>query len=251
MKVATETLDSLGGERDTTTKQKRYLFDMVTKFQKLTYDAVTANYGRDDLFEKQLGLRLATKLAQRNDLFTNHMEKWGQKYSFVNGGVTKGKADSGAGVGTPAKVLELNVRTTSSTADIKAILHGHEKISYPLDDILTWLEKTYLGVRGFELGTFNPSSLQVIMKMQSTKWTNLAMGYISDAVVIVHRFIVEVLELVCPDGTVRSRLLTLMQCDLIERYKDAIAQVRFLLSVERDGTCLTQNHYFNDNLEKA
>lgn len=250
LKVAIETLDSLGNERGTAEKQRKYLLDIVAKFQRLTYDALTANYGSNSLFDEQKDLRLPTKLVHRNELFSTQLEKFGQQYLFCSENKTTAKTNTVNGVTNAPKAQGMNVRTTSGGANIKDILHSQEVIPSPSGGIMDWLEAKYRDSRGFELGTFNSSFLQSIMKTQSTKWPSLALGYIGDAVVIVHTFIVRLLESVCLDRKVRERLLATILDDLIERYKMAIEQVRFLLNVERSGTHLTQNHYFNENLEK-
>ena len=85
------------------------------------------------------------------------------------------------------------------------------------------------------------------MKLQSTKWTSIALGYISDIVTLVHRFIDRALTKICPD--VKATLLSNLTEGLFERYSKAVGQVRFLLDVERAGTPITLNYYFNDNLE--
>lgn len=88
------------------------------------------------------------------------------------------------------------------------------------------------------------------MKAQSAKWTSLALGYISDVIVMVHGFILQLLQSICPDKRVRTNLLSVLRDDLFGRYQLAIEHVEFLLSAERAGTPMTQNHYFNDTLEK-
>ena len=104
--------------------------------------------------------------------------------------------------------------------------------------------------RGFELGTFDSSILATTMKVQTTKWAAIALGYISDIATIVHRFIDRVLQSICSEAQVKSELLSALMDGLTERYHKAIDQVRFLLDVERTGTPMTLNHYFNDTLEK-
>lgn len=47
----------------------------------------------------------------------------------------------------------------------------------------------------------------------------------------------------------RDALLGMLYDGLMQGYKKAIQQVRFLLSVELEGIPITQNHYFNDNLQ--
>ncbi|OJD27445.1 hypothetical protein ACJ73_01154 [Blastomyces percursus] len=66
----------------------------------------------------------------------------------------------------------------------------------------------------------------------------------------VHSFILKVLKSVCKDTLVRESLLSLLMDSLVEIYQRSQRQVKFFLHVERDGTPMTLNHYFNDNLEK-
>jgi hypothetical protein len=88
------------------------------------------------------------------------------------------------------------------------------------------------------------------MREQSKKWNSIATGYISDVVTIVHNFIAELLQLICPETRVRNGLTSLLIDGLLERYKKSIAQVDFVLQVERSEEPATQNYYFNDTLEK-
>ncbi|KAH6662694.1 dynamin family protein [Halenospora varia] len=83
---------------------------------------------------------------------------------------------------------------------------------------LKMLTEVYRASRGFKLGTFDPSLLAIIIKEQSKKWDSIALGYINS---------------------------------LLERYKKAVAQVAFILQVKRSEKPATQNHYFNDTLEKC
>jgi predicted NBD/HSP70 family sugar kinase len=99
------------------------------------------------------------------------------------------------------------------------------------------------------MGTFDPSLLVTMMREQSKKWKSIALGYISDVATHVHRFITNLLRLICPDARVLGGLISLLMDDLLEQYKKAVAQVEFVLQVELPKS-VTQNHYFNDNLEK-
>ena len=85
-------------------------------------------------------------------------------------------------------------------------------------------------------------------KKQSSKWENLALGFTSDCIVLVHSYIRDLLEGICEDNRVRYGLLSVLMDTLTERYRQALLQTRFVLQVERQ--VLTTNHYFTDNLEK-
>ena len=87
------------------------------------------------------------------------------------------------------------------------------------------------------------------MKKQTTKWTDLALGYASDVVAITHNFISRLLALTCIDERVTREISATLMDGLVGRYVTALNQVRFILRVERVGMPMTLNHYFNDNLE--
>ncbi|KYG42578.1 hypothetical protein M433DRAFT_402747 [Acidomyces richmondensis BFW] len=89
------------------------------------------------------------------------------------------------------------------------------------------------------------------MKKQSSKWINISLGYISDIVVIVHRFVMTALGLLCYHDAMKQSLFNILSDGLLCRYKVAIQHVQFLLEVERNGIPMTTNHYFSDNLEKC
>lgn len=145
----------------------------------------------------------------------------------------------------------LCTRLNEDHEDIEDILFHNEKLSSPESrGILQWLTTVYRSSRGFELETFDPSLLAITMREQSQRWNVIARGYISDTVTIVHNFVVELLHLVCSDTRVHNGLSFLLMDGLLDRYKKAIAQVEYILSVERSKKPATQNHYFNDTLEK-
>ncbi|OJD16945.1 hypothetical protein AJ78_02927 [Emergomyces pasteurianus Ep9510] len=242
LKASREALRSLGVERDTPEKQSRFLLDIVKRFQDLVTLALTTNYGADDLFDEHPNLRIATEVVRRNSIFSNQMEKLGQEYWFNPKDEACKERIPGTNVTQPSppevpslfgeettKIRganeQLEVRVTSDPAELEDILHGQEVLSAPSSNIQEWLETTYTNSCGFELGT--------------------------DTVVIVHTFIITAIPSLCADERVRTNLLSNMMDRLIERYRMALEQVLFLLQVERVGTPMTQNHYFNDNLQKC
>lgn len=144
-----------------------------------------------------------------------------------------------------------DVRRESDMEDIVDLLHPQETLTAPnRTDIESWLREVYETNRGFELGTFDSSILATTMKKQSSKWYSISLGYVSDVIVLVHRFILTALDSICYDDTMQRSLIGILFDGLLNRYKGAIRQVEFLLQVERNGTPMTTNHYFNDNLEK-
>jgi hypothetical protein len=88
------------------------------------------------------------------------------------------------------------------------------------------------------------------MKKQSSKWGDVSMGFVSDVIVLVHRFITSALQSICDDLSVRDALAAKLTDELTRRYQNAMACAEFLLKVERSDRPMTMNHYFNDNLQR-
>ncbi|KAK2734869.1 hypothetical protein FQN57_001432 [Myotisia sp. PD_48] len=280
LQASRQTLAALGSERDTPEKQRMFLLDIATKFQKITSLALMSNYGADELFDQHEELRIATKVALRSDSFSEQLRTCGHKYMFdsqpkpsvspVPAGarfaedleedsnhVVRGVAERTLAIKDDCEDEDdyddddITTRTTDDIEDLEEILRPDEGLQPPDWNILDWLKHTYQGSRGFEVGTFGTGLLSSIMKKQSEKWESLAFGYISDIVVITHSFVVKLLESICIDERVKSSIMSVLIDELMERYKKAFQQVQFLLEIERLGPPATLNHYFNDNLTKS
>ena len=152
----------------------------------------------------------------------------------------------------PDSTSDFNEPDDLNFSELSDVIQGPWRCPAPQQDsIFHWIESMYRNSRGFELGTFDPSLLPIIFQEQSKKWDGLALAYISDVIRVIHSFLKDLLSALCPDARVRSNLWASISDELLERYKKAISHTHFLLGVERNGTLLTTNHYFNDNLQKA
>ncbi|MCJ1463406.1 hypothetical protein MMC07_002013 [Pseudocyphellaria aurata] len=278
-------LEALGSPRETTLQQQDYLLDLATRFQKISSLALDARYGGDDIFEEVEDLRLATSIVTRNEEFSN--DAWRNGHTVDFGGPdpepkplvvrppqfipencvpcrTQENVSSTESSVEPedfkhssngyTKDLEDIVHKGPSngyTEDLEDLIHKGPKVTKVYQDIMPWLKSIYTSSRGFELGTFDPVLISLIWKKQSVNWDGLALGYISDVIIIVHRFIRSLLRAICLDERVLNELTFILMEDLRTRYRKAIDQVQFILQVERAGTPMTLNHYFNENLEKC
>ncbi|KAI9700516.1 MAG: hypothetical protein M1820_006815 [Bogoriella megaspora] len=275
-----EELASLGANRETREEQRAYLLDIASEFQSRTQLALTAQYGGQICFNKDHALRLPTIIASRNESFGKDLAEYGHQYIFheninavrieLNGtpnevyaslpkidtsssvkstsnGKIQGKPES------PARVIRKTlVRKHPNHTDIDDILVAEKSVEAPSRASITqWLEQVYADARGLDLGTFNPGLLRTTMYDQSTKWEDIALGYTSDVVAIVHNYIVRMIVYLCADENVRERISALLHDDLLERYNRGIDMTKFILHCERLGTPQTQNHYFNETLEKC
>lgn len=246
-----DNLAGLGEERETPEQQSRYLLKVMNSFEGITRHALSTNYSSNDHFDEDEELRLATRIVNRNDEFSNDMALWGHEYDFA---IDKTHGSTAEPHYTDIKdEYQFESRKLAVLPDLEDILHLEEggSLCRPRgDDIYAWIEKQYRSSRGFEIGIFNCTLLSTVMKQQSRKWKSIAYGYISDIIIMTHTFTLKVLSLACPDVRVCQNLLSVLMDQLVERYTSAIDKVKFLLFVERSGTPMTLNHYLNDNLEK-
>lgn len=265
LKECRKLLAELGPGRDTSEEQLKYLLEIATRFQRLSDNALAAKYWVDGIFDEHPDLRLATDIVARNEQFCKTFDDIGHIYDFEVGSeavedfqphivpapmvlnLAKNRSNSSDSSVGPELI---STRTIAPHPDIEDILHENDEIRMPENEgIIEWLTEVYRASRGFELGTFDPSLLAVTFAEQSKRWPSISRAFVSDAVTIVHNFFTELLRIICPDEHTRSALASILMDGLLERYKNAIAQVEFILQVERSERPSTQNHYFADNLE--
>jgi hypothetical protein len=235
-------LRALGADRGSQEQQRAFLLDLITRFQEAVTQALHANYSANDLFEERPYLRLATLLVDREARFAEHLTKRGQEYIFGDE-----EAESEDEEVPPEPI---SIRSTPDPPELEDILKVDDCLHMPKEDILPWIKQVYRSSRGFEMGTFNQHLLPGLMKKQSKKWGDLALGYISDAVALVHTFIVEVLRCLCPEEKVRQNLISCLMDELLSRYIDALEQVNFLVFVQNNGFARTENPDFNQRLKE-
>lgn len=272
LKECKRALEGLGEERESTEQQSKYLLEIVSKFQRITENALQTNYGLQDAFDEEPDLRLATSVANRNALFSDEVSTWGHAYGFMShthdddsdsqddravASLTSSVcAQTGHKEVDNDDINEEERRSTlsrklESCSDIEDILHDCVSIqNTKAQGVLAWIENIYRESRGFEIGTFNSSILSSVLKKQSAKWPPLAEGYICDIISMVHIFIKKALTISCGDQRLGQNILSFLLDDLIDKYRQALSTTSFLLRIEREGTPMTQNHYLNSNLQK-
>lgn len=255
-------LEALGADRQSTDQQRRYLLDMSREFQDITNFALDAYYSRHVIFSNSPELRLATLCVDRNDKFSDEVLKFGHSIQFdAQDDEAETEIAHTSTSSTPPSEDDKGSSISDQDADshdvqyteLSDLIPSDSKILEPNDrdrNIMEWIGEEYKKARGFGLGTIGPSILPTIWQEQSKNWEYLTMAYVSDIVFYVHDFICKVLAHVCPDERVRSGLWSSLQELLVERYQKAITHVKFIIQVERLGTPLTSNHYFNESLQK-
>lgn len=231
-----------------------YLTELATNFQRLVSLARNANHGADDTFETESTMRIAPTMRSRMQTFSEDMGNYGATYSFLS--QDDGIQEDKTGLSAPMNNVKLHdevldTRKEAGSEDIVDILHDRTMLPLPLDKgIEGWLLEVFRNNRGFELGTYNPTILATTMKKQIIKWRDISMAFVSDVIVVVHRFIHSALAMICVDDGIRQALTDRLSDELIERYQKAISTTKFLLEVESNNTPITLNHHFSDNLQK-
>lgn len=259
---AKEGLKALGKERETPEQQRGFLLDIISNFQELTQLALTTNYGARDVFEKNESLRLATSIINRNITFADEIATKGHMFSFQSNYEDDNHIESPPSMSDEdiesdgdrysSKEMECVMsRNTDSCEELQEILYENTEIRLPsTKGVLDWIRTQHHQSRGFEVGTFSSSLIATLMKKQSMKWSALSIGYISDIIVMVHRFIQENLGIACDDSRLCSSIISLLMDDLMDKYGQALSKAEFLLKIELEGTPMTMNHYLNDTMQK-
>ncbi|CAK4033018.1 interferon-induced GTP-binding mx2 [Lecanosticta acicola] len=241
-------LNDLGPERSGLTEQRTYLTQLATRFQRLVAFALKANHGADSLFDSEPELRVSPAVMARMKTFSDDMWTYGHMYSFLG----KDQEEQGSAVLDAAEQKEYSVRKQEDLEELPNIQCLDMTLSYPkAGGIKRWLRDVFESNRGFELGTFNASILATVMKKQSSKWEDISTGFVSDVVVLVHKFVHTALTSICADGEICRALLNTLFDNLVQRYQKALDSAKFLVEVENGDTPMTLNHYFNDNLQKS
>ncbi|KAI9373466.1 P-loop containing nucleoside triphosphate hydrolase protein [Aspergillus egyptiacus] len=251
LKEAKRALHAIPLERIERRQQIDFLLAVISRFQDLAANAVSGNYGRNEIFDKIHRCRLATMVRDRNDQYKADMIQFGHTYRFRSVGPETRRAQPDKSKDYP--VLDeghIITRRIDATLDIRDILADSEAVSPPVnDDIYQWLHGEYASSRGFELGTFNTSLLPNIMKRQSIKWESIALGYVSDIIALVHSFVVNVLTELCNDQRISRSLLSVIADGLQKQYLKAIEHTHFLLQIERSDTLMSLHQSFNETLQ--
>ncbi|ORY65220.1 interferon-induced GTP-binding protein Mx2 [Pseudomassariella vexata] len=258
-------LNKMGPSRSDPLSQRAYLSNMCENFQSITRDALSANYTGNNIFSDSDSLRLITRVVEANEAFSNQISWAGHTRSFTDSGkLHQEESESEEDPFGPQKTRSFSFASRQSLEsedlaeavqfpELDSILQessARRHIKHD-DDIMEYIELVYNNSRGADLGTFSGSMLAAIFKEQTKNWESITLYHVSRSIILVHQFIVKVIEEVCPDAHVFD---TLWNDHILEKlqqtYIRAIDKAKYLLSIEREHLPFTLNHYFNDNLQK-
>ncbi|KAH8730768.1 interferon-induced GTP-binding protein Mx2 [Phaeosphaeriaceae sp. PMI808] len=251
------TLEGLGPTRQTEKDQRLFLTRLARHFQGLVDAALTAQYSSHVVFE-EVNLRLITYVVNLTELFNYNFERKAHARHFE---MSQSKSDDELGESEECNLsidIHANERAVfleeidlDEYSVLENIISKDCDIEDPKSGIMGWTKMLYLRSRGIDLGTFNGAILSSAFKEQSSKWASMTKAYVSNVIVVIHRFMVIALDTLCTDVQVREEIWSSMLDEVLKRYKAAMNQAAFLVSIEREKRPYTVNHYFNGNLQIA
>ena len=248
-------LEGLGPSRQIEKDQRLFLSTLARHFQGLVNAALNAHYSSHAIFEEREELRFITYVVNLTEMFSYDIERKGHVRTFEDSGISD---DEG-----PAESEECSSWVKAHANEepdflgdidldefdvLENVISKDCHVDDPMPGIMDWTEQLYLRSRGIELGTFSGAILSSAFKEQSSKWDSMTKSYVSHIIVVIHRFMVTTLNALCTDVQVREELWSSILDEVIKRYKAAMNQAMFLVSLEREKRPYTVNHYFNENL---
>jgi len=253
-------LEDLGVDRQSSDQQRRYLLEISNQFQSIVNSGLDANYSRQKVFTELSGLRLATLAVNRMGKFSEDIDSMGHTVQFnVSDGKTKSESINDECVRLEAGDPDDSSDRSTNAANTEHPEYPELEDFIPSDwlppqpsdrDIMDWIEEEHKKARSFGLGMIGPAVIPTLWQEQTKNWEGLTMNYIRDIVFLVHDFICKTLAHVCVDERVRTSIWSVLQEHLIERYQQALSHAKFILRIERQGTPLTNNHYFSESLQE-
>ncbi|KAF6829427.1 Iinterferon-induced GTP-binding protein Mx2 [Colletotrichum plurivorum] len=255
-------LKALGQPRSTADEQRAYLGNIVSRYSELKKFGLDAYYTGDPVFEKRPELKLVTRIREMNTAFSNtffknaHTRNFEKFEEVTNNEENDRQACASETSDDTVTRSSLYSLTFSVPPDDFYELDGilsepYQCCSPDKNGIMKHLEHLFLTSRGYEMGTFGGHMLPTAFKEQSKKWEDLTLAHISNVILVVHRFIYNVVQEACADQQVRETLWSFILEDMVKAYQSAMDHAKFLIRVEREGRSITYNPAFNKAFDKV
>ncbi|KAI1384096.1 dynamin family protein [Hypoxylon trugodes] len=255
-----ERLVLMGTARISPEQQRVYLVHVASQFSEMGRYALDAYYTGHPVFDQHHELRLITRIREISEEFAKVLYEKGHQREFQKDSGDGIWSSDGFGKGgdVPASAsrqdlykISFNIPDETDFPELQELLAEPFSCQPPVKgNIEKYIREIYLHARGQELGTFGNFMLPATFREQSRKWKGLALAHVSNAILIIHHFIVKIMEAACPDEQVRYGLWTVLTDDLLACYRRAIEHTEFLLRVECEGKAVTCNPEFPELLDK-
>jgi hypothetical protein len=143
-------LESMGPPRDSPASQRECLVKVAARFERIVRDALDGRYDGNPIFSDKPELKLATKIMDLNEGFTDLVWKKGHTWEFMG----KSRKTGLGNLLEYEKTSNVVLASTSSIPELQQVICDNTVCSAPLDeDIMNQIEKYYKESRGPELGT--------------------------------------------------------------------------------------------------
>ncbi|KAH7377255.1 dynamin family protein [Plectosphaerella cucumerina] len=245
---AEKKLRDLGAPRQSEREQQQYLVSIASNFQVLVRAALDADYSAHSAFDRN-ELRLITAVVNTTEQFNIEFDQFARTFLFES----EVTAAVPVEVGTPASPVfpseetchndengiqefeVFDIPDPEAFPDLGSIILTDWVTERPKTGIMKWIETVYQRSRGLDLGSLSHGILPSVFREQSAKWEMISKQYLSKIILLVHRFIMVALEVVCRDTHVLQDITSAIISDLCIKYEEAY----------------TLNHYFNHNQQRS
>lgn len=242
--------DAMGVSRSDEKSQRTYLGKIATKFERIVGYALNAYYTEDQIFNDRLEMRLITRIIKLNEVFSEVFSQNGHTRHFEHS-----NKDEEHEKQSKSQLPEIGFDIPNAEVDDLYDIIRPERFQCPEpadDNIMDHINDVFQKARGPELGTVGGALLGTIFKEQSRRWEDLVISHVSDAIALVHHFIIELLAHTCAEKQVMTQLWDNVLLEkLQESYKRSMRHARFLLEVEREGKPYTYDRCFSAELQKG
>ncbi|KAK8094761.1 hypothetical protein PG997_001446 [Apiospora hydei] len=237
-------------------KQRLYLGTIARNFQDTVKAALNGWYSDEDGFQK-LTMRLITNVVNLSDDFYDGFRMSSHLHKFQDTGDT---AQPMAPNGLDLRLRDYGCNTVKellgrtglgSYPELEGIVCMDDTLKEPKEDAVNWIYDMYLRSRNMDLGTFGGNVFSMAFRNQSTKWDHMTKSYLSKAILLVHLFITDALNIACPDTQVKEILWSEIVEEILARYKAAMDQAMLLVRIERHKRPYTLSKGFSEKLQLA
>ncbi|KAK8107989.1 uncharacterized protein PG998_010002 [Apiospora kogelbergensis] len=249
-------LDSLGQSRKDDMEQRLYLSAIARTFQDTVKAALNGGYSDETVFHK-VTMRLITHIVNLSDDFYEN--------SMLSSHLHKFQDAEDTSQSTKSNDLDSNIRNCScdivkkllgqinleSYPELDGIVSIADSVDVPDEDAVNWIYSMYITSRNMDLGTFGGNVFSMAFREQSSKWDQMTTSYLSKAILLVHQFITDALEVACPDTQVKEMLWSSIIDEILARYKAAMEQAALLVRIERQKRPYTLSKEFSERLQLA
>jgi len=245
-------LDVLGDPRAMPRECKTYLAQLSLNFHEVCKAAIGGHY-EGDYFNSEIDptfsptstatiRRLRAVIQFMNTNFSNHLRTSGHKYQI----------DTSANAVAPAsaddRVSHGGHRPSDNLIIPKSEVGSPARISNAT--ALKWVSQALTRTRGRELGgSFNPLLVGELFWEQSSSWHLLAKDHVDAVSQICRRFLLNLLQEMCPED-VSSRLWSSQIQDALRERNSSATRELELLMEDIKSYPINYNHYYTDTIKK-